>query len=102
MHLKNSHREHAAPPEGRRHGALAEVVERNIRSLLEVRRRFERHKRLQERLADAITAFTGSMAFVYIHGIAVGLWVAINLGWIPGLKPFDPYPFVLLAMIASV
>jgi uncharacterized membrane protein len=30
-----------------------------------------------------------------------GFWVVANLGWIPGLKPWDP-TFVILAMIASV
>ncbi len=28
-------------------------------------------------------------------------WVAANLGWIPGVPAWDPYPFMLLATIAS-
>ena len=53
------------------------------------------------RIADRITAFTGSMTFVTLHLFAYALWIAINLGAIPGLPRFDP-SFVILAMEASV
>jgi uncharacterized membrane protein len=80
---------------------LAQVVERNIRALLMRRREEEVNRGRQERIADAITRFTGSMRFVYIHLALFGLWILINLGWIPGISPFDP-SFVILAMVASV
>ena len=41
------------------------------------------------------------MTFVAVHAIAYGLWLAVNLGAVPGIKPFDP-SFVVLAMEASV
>jgi uncharacterized membrane protein len=86
--------------QGERGSELARVVERNIRTLLEQRRVEERRRSLQDRIADAITGFTGSMRFVYLHLILYGLWIAINLGALP-IKPFDP-TFVVLAMVASV
>ncbi|HZA92930.1 MAG TPA: DUF1003 domain-containing protein [Gemmatimonadales bacterium] len=55
----------------------------------------------QERIADAVTRFTGSMRFVYIHLVVFGTWIAINLGWLPFAPRFDP-SFVVLAMVASV
>lgn len=79
---------------------LAQIVERNIQTLLQRRRVEEQKKRLQERVADHITVFTGSMTFVYIHLLLFGLWVITNLGWLP-LPRFDP-SFVILAMFASV
>lgn len=82
------------------HPDLAGVVEQNIRALLLRRRREEQEKNLQERVADTITRFTGSMKFVYIHVVLFGTWVAINLPWSP-LPKFDP-TFVVLAMVASV
>ena len=81
--------------------AMAGVVERNIRALLAHRQDEERKKGLQDRLADAITRFTGSMTFVYAHVVFFGLWIAINLGWVPGVPQFDE-TFVVLAMVASV
>ena len=56
---------------------------------------------LSARLASGITDFVGSMTFVAIHLIVYGVWIAVNLGWIPILPKFDP-TFVVLAMEASV
>jgi uncharacterized membrane protein len=79
---------------------MASVVDKNIRALLSRRNQEERSKRLQDRIADAISRLTGSMTFVYIHLIVFGLWIIINLGW-TSLPAFDP-TFVILAMFASV
>ncbi|HEX8166400.1 MAG TPA: DUF1003 domain-containing protein [Beijerinckiaceae bacterium] len=80
---------------------LSTVLERNIRSLQERRRREEVQASAQEKLADAITRFTGSMLFVYIHLALFGFWIVANLGWVPGVPKWDE-SFVVLAMIASV
>jgi uncharacterized membrane protein len=80
---------------------LASVLERNIRALEERRRREEADASREARLAEAITRFTGSMTFVYIHLAVVVTWVAINLGWIPGVPRFDR-TFVIMATWASV
>src|SRR5687767_15503523 len=80
---------------------LAGVVERNINTLLEIRDEMERRKSVQDRIADWVTWFCGSMPFVYIHLVLYGIWLAINLGITP-IKPFDPFPFSLLTMIMSV
>jgi uncharacterized membrane protein len=80
---------------------FSRVLARNIDGLLEMRHEEERRRTTQERLSDAITRFTGSLRFVYIHALLFGGWILWNLGWIPGLTPFDP-SFVVLAMAASV
>lgn len=41
------------------------------------------------------------MGFVYLHLAAYGFWIFANLGWVPGIVPWDP-TFVALAMIVSV
>src|SRR3954465_13452705 len=84
-------------PEG---SAMAAVVERNIRALLTRRVQDEQKLSWQDRLADRITRFTGSMRFVYLHIVLYGSWIVLNVGWLP-IKPFDP-TFVILAMEASV
>lgn len=80
--------------------ALTHIVARNIQALLERRKEEDRQKRPEDRVADAVTRFTGSMRFVYLHLLIYGLWIVINLGWLP-LPRFDP-TFVALAMVASV
>jgi uncharacterized membrane protein len=60
-------------------------------------------KQAQDRVADRVTAFAGSMSFVYIHGLWFGAWILVNLGLhVAGLPKFDPYPFGLLTMIVSL
>jgi uncharacterized membrane protein len=50
---------------------------------------------LQNRVADLVTAFAGSMAFVYIH---VGWFVV----WIASAPFADRFPYGLLTMIVSL
>jgi len=55
-------------------------------------------RRLQDRMADQITRFSGSMAFVYLHVVWFAAWIVINVtGW-----RFDPFPFGLLTLIVSL
>lgn len=79
---------------------MAQVVERNIAALLNRRKQEDIRKSREDRVADSVTRFTGSMLFVYLHLILFGIWIIWNLGYL-GLKPFDP-SFVVLAMFASV
>jgi uncharacterized membrane protein len=80
---------------------LSGALKRNIGALEERRRREAASATRQERLAQAITAFTGSMRFVYLHLALYGAWILLNLGVVPGVPRFDP-SFVILAMEASV
>ena len=86
-------------PDGSRSG-MAQVMERNIRALLARRRHEEQQAHWQDRLADRITAFTGSLRFVYCHLAIYGLWIVATLPGVP-LPHFDP-TYVVLAMVASV
>lgn len=62
---------------------------------------FERDSTFIEKIADGITAVSGSMTFVYIHIVWFAVWVLINLN-MTMLKPFDQFPFGLLTMIVSL
>ena len=77
------------------------VLERNIRAMHDRRQAEERRANLEERVAQTITDFTGSMRFVYLHLAVYGFWIIANLGWIPFVPQWDP-SFVVLAMVASV
>jgi uncharacterized membrane protein len=80
---------------------MASVLARNIRVMGVRRDQEEAAATLEERVAGAITRFTGSMRFVYLHVVVFGLWIIANLGVVPGIPQFDP-SFVILAMAASV
>jgi uncharacterized membrane protein len=80
---------------------LTPLLERNIQTLARRQREELAGATFEERLAGRITAFTGSMPFVYLHLAVFGFWVAANLGWIAGVPAWDP-SFVILATVASV
>jgi uncharacterized membrane protein len=53
----------------------------------------QRAKSVQNRIADAITHFAGSMLFVYVHVAWFATWIALRV---------EKYPFGLLTMIVSL
>jgi uncharacterized membrane protein len=53
----------------------------------------ERRKSIENRVADRITAFSGSMRFVYIHIVWFALWIGLGV---------EAFPFGLLTMIVSL
>jgi len=80
---------------------MSSALERNIQALQLRRQREQVQATAEERIAEAITRFTGSMLFVYLHLALFGFWIIANLGWVPGVPSWDP-SFVILAMWASV
>jgi uncharacterized membrane protein len=53
----------------------------------------ERATKRENRVADRITNFSGSMQFVYLHIIWFSLWIGLGV---------ESYPFGLLTMIVSL
>jgi uncharacterized membrane protein len=58
-----------------------------------VRQAEARAKSIENRIADRITDFAGSMPFVYIHIAWFGCWIAFGV---------EKYPYGLLTMIVSL
>jgi uncharacterized membrane protein len=69
-----------AAPQKPLHPALLEFGEKRAQSI-------------QNRIADAITTFAGSMVFVYIHLAWFAIWIGVGV---------EKYPFGLLTMIVSL
>jgi uncharacterized membrane protein len=53
----------------------------------------QRRKSLENRIADQITRFAGSMLFVYLHIIWFASWIILGV---------EHYPYGLLTMIVSL
>jgi uncharacterized membrane protein len=53
----------------------------------------QRRGSLQNRIADRITQFAGSMVFVYVHVVWFALWIGLGV---------EKYPYGLLTMIVSL
>jgi uncharacterized membrane protein len=55
-----------------------------------------------ERFADAVGIFAGSPLFILLHLTFLAAWLFVNTGELSWIRPFDPYPFSLFAMIVAV
>jgi uncharacterized membrane protein len=53
----------------------------------------------EQEAADAITRFSGTMAFVLLHVVWFGFWIIFN---VVSSHPFDKFPFGLLTLIVSL
>ncbi len=61
---------------------------------------YKKIQTIQDIAANKITAFSGSMMFVYLHAIIFAVWIFVNL--YQDKKGFDPFPFGLLTLIVSL
>jgi len=73
-----------------RHETLAEDVDAQ----------FQKKLSLGERLADQIADFGGSWIFISLFAGFILVWVVINTVVLI-VRPFDPYPFILLNLFLS-
>lgn len=55
-----------------------------------------------EIIADWMTRTLGSIWFLVLNAFWFVSWILINIGFISGVTPFDPFPFGLLTMIVSL
>ncbi len=55
---------------------------------------------LGQRMADKIASFGGSWTFIIAFFSFILLWMLVNI-WFLSVRPFDPFPFILLNLILS-
>jgi uncharacterized membrane protein len=60
------------------------------------------NRRFSDKVADALTRGFGGMIFLIINVYWFAIWIVLNINLIPGIEPFDPFPFGLLTMIVSL
>jgi len=53
-----------------------------------------------DRLADRVAEFGGSWRFIITFGVIIAVWIIVNSIMLL-LRPFDPYPFILLNLVLS-
>jgi uncharacterized membrane protein len=57
---------------------------------------------LPEKFADWLTGYFGTVTFLVLNALWFTGWILVNTGKIPGIEPFDRFPFGLLTMIVSL
>jgi uncharacterized membrane protein len=77
-------------------------TQRNIDAIVKLEHEFLEQRTFANRLVDLIVDAAGTMITFAAHGAVFAAWIIINLGLVPGIKPFDPFPFILLTMTVSM
>jgi len=77
-------------------------VRANIEMIARLEQRYLEERTTRDRIGDAIAGFAGTMTFVLAHLIGIVIWFVVNAGAISFIRPFDPYPYVLLAVAVSL
>ncbi|MPR06147.1 DUF1003 domain-containing protein [Microvirga tunisiensis] len=87
-------------------GELTELDREVARSLAEgsmvsanIEESYDEKRTLGERLSDGLATFGGSWPFLIFFGLALGVWIIINVA--RGPEAFDPYPYILLNLLLS-
>ena len=82
---------------------LSELTRKNVDVIAQLEKAANAKRQKTDIIADEISAFVGSMRFVYIHVIWFGIWIAWNVPWLlPTAWHFDPYPFTFLTFVVSL
>lgn len=81
---------------------VSSAIQRNVDSIVRLEESFVHSRTAAERLADWIGNFAGSLTFVGLHIFIYGGWILINIGALPILPRFDPFPFLLLSVSVSL
>ncbi len=91
----------------RERGELSELETEVAHSLAEqellsqnINAEFESKLTLGDRVADRVADFGGSWKFIILFGSIILVWIVIN-SLLLILRPFDPYPFILLNLLLS-
>jgi uncharacterized membrane protein len=83
--------------------SLTALTQRNIELMAQLEATAAAKRSSADRVADAITRFGGSMAFVYVHVGWFGGWILWHcLPRLPQAMRFDPYPFQFLTFVVSL
>jgi uncharacterized membrane protein len=81
-------------------GAL-DPTKNNAEAIARLEREALRERSAGERVSDAVTRTVGTATAVALHLLWFAAWVTTNLDLIPGVAPFDPFPFGILTLLVS-
>ena len=77
-------------------------VQKNIEEIMRLQTEAIHSRSRAENLADRVTTVAGSTPCVMLHVFWFGTWVILNVGLIPRVAPFDPFPFNFLTLVVSL
>ena len=89
-----------APQDGR--ASPDPVAQKNIEAIARLEKKSAQRHTPGERIAEMVTRVAGGVVFIVLHVIWFVLWISANIGIIPGITPWDPFPFSFLTLVVSL
>ena len=81
---------------------LPPTARKNVETIAQVERQLLDQRSRTDRLGEEIARFFGSLSFIIAHVFFIAAWVLLNTNMIPGVSPFDPYPFAFLSAVVGI
>ncbi len=88
--------------EGRLSANRTSALDENVHAIKRWERAILLARSKGEQLSDWIACTAGSGPVLILHVVWFGAWVVVNVGAIPGIAPFDPFPCPFLTMTVSL
>lgn len=83
--------------------SLSALLRKNVEVIQQLEQAADAQRTPADRLAAAISQFTGSMRFVLVHVAWFGIWIVVNtIPAIPSSWQIDPFPFTFLTFVVSL
>ena len=77
-------------------------IDANIDAIIEAEQAAQRSRSPSEVVYEWVGGLIGTLSFVVVQVLGVVLWVALNVGLAPPIRPFDPFPFPILSLILTL
>ena len=81
---------------------MKEIQDRHKKLREELRSKLSEQRTWKDSVADFLTVQFGTVWFLSLNAIVFVVWILLNRNLIPGIKPFDLYPFNFLTMVVSL
>jgi len=81
---------------------LSSTAKKNIEAIAQVEQALHGQRSLVERIGHWVAGFFGSLWFIAAHAVIFAVWILLNVGGLPGVATFDPYPFPFLGLVVGI
>ena len=78
------------------------TMEENVRIIKALEESALHGRSRAERISEWITSTAGRGPVMFAHLVWFGCWAAVNVHAVPGVRPFDPFPFPMLTTLVSL
>ena len=80
----------------------ASALEENVQAIKQWEQEILLGRSKAEQVSDWIVSTAGSGPVLVLHVVWFALWVSLNVGLLPAVRPFDRFPFPYLTMAVSL